>query len=127
MAKIKALVILLLGLVPVACGPHAIVMKTGLDTPAQHVANGRQLLDRGKLGDAIREFNRAKELDPHYVAAYVGLGITLGLKGDTETGFAYLDQAREMAVNEQEAAEVRNGYKRLAEIKCQNSALPPQQ
>ena len=103
------------------------MVRPGLDTPAQHVANGRQLLDRGKLADAVREFSRAKELDSRYVSAYIGLGIALGLKGDLTAGFASMNQAREMAVSEQDAAQVRKGYEKLVEIKRQESALPCKQ
>ena len=127
MSKAKALVILLAGLVAAACGPATIMVRPGLDTPAQHVVNGRQLLDRGKLADAVREFNRAKELDSHYVSAYIGLGIALGLDGDLTAGFASMDKAKEMAVSEQDAVQVRKGYERLAEIKRQKSALPCKQ
>ena len=68
------------------CGPQTIWLRPSLDTPSQHVANGNQLLKRGKLSDACREFRRAREIDPNYTMAYIGLGIALGKKGDVENG-----------------------------------------
>ncbi len=64
-----------------------------LDTPVHHVNNGNTLLKSGKIDDALREFNRARELDPNYSAAYVGLSLVYGLKGDDETSAVYLKKA----------------------------------
>jgi len=64
-----------------------------LDTPVQHVRNGDTLLKAGKIDDAFREFSRAKELDPNYSPAYVGLSLVYGLRGDDETSAMYLKKA----------------------------------
>jgi len=122
MAKARCLVVLLLGVLIAGCGPDTIFVRPGLDTPAQHVANGHQLLQRGKVDDACREFKRAKELDPHNVKAYVGLGVALGRKGDLSAGVAAMDKARQMASNPQEISEIQNGYKQLNEIKRKNDS-----
>ena len=120
MAKARCLVVLLLGVLIAGCGPDTIFVRPGLDTAAQHVANGHQLLQRGKVEDACREFKRAKELDPRYVKAYVGLGVALGRKGDLSAGVAAMDQARQMASNPQEISEIQKGYEQLDEIKRKN-------
>jgi Tfp pilus assembly protein PilF len=99
-----------------ACGPDTILVRPSLDTPAQHVSNGQQLLDRGKVADACREFNRAKELAPDYIFAYIGLAIAFGYKGDLETGMQHLDQAKAMAKSEEEKQAVQQGYERFFEI-----------
>ena len=117
MAKMRCLVAVWLGFLIVGCGPDTIFLRPGLDTPAQHVENGQQLLHRGKLEDACREFNRAKELDPFYVKAHIGLGIALARMGDLTAASASMDQARRIAGNSQEIAEVRKGYEQLEKIK----------
>jgi len=67
--------------------------KTWLDTPVHHVKNGNTLLKAGKIDDAYREFSRAKELDPNYPPAYVGLSLVYGLKGDDGASAIYLKKA----------------------------------
>ncbi len=117
MAKVRCLVIFCLTVLSAGCGPDTIFVRPGLDTPAQHVDNGHQLLQRGKVEDACREFIRAKELDPHFVEAYVGLGVALGRKGEFAAGLTSIDQARQMATTAQEISAVRKGYEQLDEIK----------
>ena len=126
MAKMRCLVTVWLSFLIVGCGPDTIFLRPGLDTPAQHVENGHLLLQRGKLEDACREFNRAKELDPLFVKAYVGLGIALARKGDLETASASMDQARRIAGNSQEIAEVRKGYEQIEKIKRRQLEPPPE-
>ncbi len=117
MAKVRCLVIFCLTVLMAGCGPDTIFVRPGLDTPAQHVDNGHQLLKRGKVDDACREFKRAKELDPHFVQAYVGLGVALGRKGEFEAGQDSMDQARQMASTPQDISDVQKGYKQLDKIK----------
>jgi tetratricopeptide (TPR) repeat protein len=124
MVKVRCLVTVWLSLLIVGCGPDTIFVRPGLDTPTQHVDNGRQLLRRGKFEDACREFNRAKELDPYFVKAYVGLGLALAYKGDLAAASATMDQARRIAGNSQEIAEVRKGFEELEKIK-QRQIKPP--
>jgi len=79
-----------------ACGPKTKVLDAQLDTPVHHVKNGNMLLKTGKIDAAFREFNRAKELDPMYPQAYIGLGLVHGIKGDYETSFMYMKKAINM-------------------------------
>jgi tetratricopeptide (TPR) repeat protein len=117
MTRVRCLVFFSLAVLFVGCGPDTIFVRPGLDTPNQHVSNGHQLLQRGKVEDACREFKRAQELDPQFVEAYVGLGVALGRKGEFAAGLASLDQARQMASTPQEISQVRKGYEQLDEIK----------
>ncbi len=117
MLKVKCLALFCFAVLIAACGPDTIFVRPALDTPAQHVDNGRQLLHRGKVEDACREFKRAKELDPGFVDAYIELGIALGYKGDFEDGFASMDQAMQMAKTPEQKSRVRKGYEKLNEMK----------
>jgi tetratricopeptide (TPR) repeat protein len=117
MIKIKWIAPFLIGFFLAGCGPDTIFVRPGLDTPSLHVANGYQLLERGKVDDAYREFKRAKELEPYCVKAYVGLGVTLGKMGDFDGGMKTLALAERIAGSAQEHEEVQNGYARLNELK----------
>jgi hypothetical protein len=96
-----------------ACGPKPMAPKAELDTPMHHVKNGNKMLKIGKIDAALREFTRAKELDPKYSPAYVGLGLVHGIKGDYENGFKQLKVARKYAKGEEQKIDVHVGYMRL--------------
>lgn len=96
-----------------ACGPETIFIRQGLDTPSHHVDNGYKLMAYGKQEAALREFDRAKELDPNYAPAYVGIGIVYGMQGDLEKGRSYMTQAEKLAQNEDQRQEVKMGFERL--------------
>jgi hypothetical protein len=121
MSNRKTLMAVLAGLVIMGCGPETIFVRPSLDTPAQHVANGQQLLDQKKIEDACREFNRARELDPQFIGAYIGLGVASGLKGDFQSGFAIMDHAKQMAADDQQLSAVRQGYEQLVRIQHQQN------
>lgn len=104
---------LLVVLTLVGCGPRTIFVRPGLDTAAQHVSNGYQLIEMHKWNDACREFQRAKDLDPNYTDAFVGLAIAYGGKGDFENGFKILDAARRIAVGQEELDKIRKADERL--------------
>jgi tetratricopeptide (TPR) repeat protein len=127
MRKITYLVILLLVLVVLGCGPDTIFLRPGLDTPSVHVANGNKLLERGKVDDAYREFQRAKVLDPSYTPAYIGLGIVLGQKGHIDDGLKTLDMASDMADNDKDRIAVEQGYHQLNELKRNQDEKPANQ
>jgi tetratricopeptide (TPR) repeat protein len=113
----KWLVHFISGVLLLGCGPDTIFVRPGLDTPSQHVANGHQLLERGKIDDACREFVRAKELDPNYIKAYVGLGVALGKKGEIDAGMQTLAIAKEKAGSKRDAEVIQKGYDELNRIK----------
>jgi tetratricopeptide (TPR) repeat protein len=124
MPKTTYLIVLLLGFVAFGCGPDTIFLRPGLDTPSVHVANGNSLLERGKVDDAFREFQRAKTLDPSYTPAYIGLGIVLGRKGLIDDGLKTLDLASEMADNDKDRTAVERGYLQLHELRRNQHNLP---
>jgi len=97
----------------IGCGPQTIFVRPGLDTPAQHVSNGYLLLEQEKWEDACREFERAKDLDPSYTEAFVGLALAVGSKGDIEDGYKLLDHARRVAASPEEQLRIQNAYERL--------------
>jgi tetratricopeptide (TPR) repeat protein len=109
------------------CGPDTIWLRPGLDTPSQHVSNGRQLLDRAKVDDAIREFKRARELDPTYSPAFVGLAIAMGRSGDMQGGLETLKQAERLAQTPEERDMVADGYRQLYEILQKKGSEPPRE
>ena len=76
-----------------SCAPTSMGTNSWLDTPVHHVKNGNTFLKSGKIDDALREFNRAKELDANYSDAYLGLSLVYGLKGDDAASAAYLKKA----------------------------------
>ncbi len=96
-----------------ACGPKPMAPKAELDTPMHHVKNGHKMLKAGKIDAALREFTRAKELDPKYSPAYVGLGLVQGMKGDYENGFKQLKMAGKYADGNDQKNAVHVGYMRL--------------
>ncbi|MBW2200869.1 MAG: hypothetical protein JRF71_08530 [Deltaproteobacteria bacterium] len=88
-----------------ACGPKTIMPQATLDSPRHHVSNGQALLANEKINAAFYEFNRAKELDPKYAPAYVGLGLVAGFRGNFENGLTNIKDARKYAQgNEQKVA-----------------------
>jgi hypothetical protein len=84
-----------------------------LDTPGHHVKNGHKMLKTGKIDGAFREFNRAKELDPKYSPAYVGLGLVYGIRGEYENGFKQLKIANKYADGNKQKINVNVGDMRL--------------
>ena len=80
-----------------ACGPKTIMSQATLDSPRHHVSNGKTLFANEKINAAFYEFHRAKELDPKYAPAYVGLGLVAGFRGDFENGLTNIKNARKYA------------------------------
>ena len=112
---ISALAVLI---VITGCGPETIRLMSGLDTPSHHVFNGNNLLQRGKFEAARQEFARATELDPNYSPAYVGLGLVFGRQGDIDKAYDYMAKAEELASDEEQKADVADGYEELNELKA---------
>ncbi len=113
---VSAVILAAMVLAASACGPIVVYPKAELDTPVRHVFNGNQLLKIKKLDAALREFQRAVELDPEYVPGYVGLGLAYGLKGDNPRGMQIMEQANSLAATDEEHQLVRDGFKRLLEL-----------
>jgi tetratricopeptide (TPR) repeat protein len=99
-----------------ACGPDTILVRPALDTPALHVANGKKLLERGKIQPAYQEFMRAKELNPNYAPVYVGLGLVHGHNGDLAAGLESISHAKALAKTKEERECVEKGYRKLYDL-----------
>ncbi len=96
-----------------SCGPETIFLRLKLDTPGHHVATGMRFLDTDKFSHAFREFNRAKELDPDYSPAEIGLGLVHGIRGDFETGLKHMKKAASSAQGIKQKTGVNIGIMRL--------------
>jgi len=95
------------------CAPKARAPVSALDTSEHHVFTGMKLLESGKLSDAEREFNLAKELDHTYAPAYRGLGLVFAYKGEFKEAFKNMSRAKKLAKSEEEEARVYIGFMRL--------------
>jgi len=102
-------VVLLIG----NCAPRAITPIHTLGTPEHHIQSGMRLLEKGRLTDAEREFELAIEFDRSYAAAYRGLAIVLGYRGNFKEAFQYMEKAEVLAKGKQEKALVYVGFMRL--------------
>jgi len=96
-----------------ACGPKAEAPKAKLDTPQHHVKNGNKLLDNGKIDAAFYEFNRAKELDPEYAPAYIGLGLVAAYRADFAGGLKTMKVARKYSSDGEQNRSVSVGFMRV--------------
>jgi tetratricopeptide (TPR) repeat protein len=110
---LSVLPLLFLILIISGCAPKESVPISILHTPEHHVVTGMKLLESGKLLDAEREFNLAKELDPEYSPAFRGLGLVLAYKGDLKPAFDTMSHAQRLARTKQEEALVYVGLMRL--------------
>ena len=112
--KTVTLVLLSISLLFVfSCGPKPVAPKAALDTPEHHVSNGNKLLKANKIEDAFKEFNRAKDLDPKFSPAYVGLGLVYGFRNDFENGFKSLKKAAKYSKGKPQELAVLIGNMRL--------------
>ena len=96
-----------------ACGLKAEAPKVKLDTPQHHVKNGNKLLQNGKIDAAFYEFTRAKELDPEYAPAYMGIGLVEAYRGDFANGLKTMKTARKYARDDEQKRSVSVGYMRV--------------
>jgi tetratricopeptide (TPR) repeat protein len=96
-----------------ACRPALRAPEAELDTPEHHVMNGMKLLKKGRIDDAFRDFNRAKELDPKFSGAYVGLGLVWGHRGDFKKAMNNMALSKKYAHTKEEEANTCIGLMRL--------------
>ncbi len=96
-----------------ACRPAVRAPEAELDTPEHHVMNGMKLLKKGKIDDAFRDFNLAKELDPKFSGAYVGLGLVWGHREDFKKAMKNMKRAKKYADTKAEEANAHIGSMRL--------------
>ena len=75
-----------------SCGPKPIDKESILDTPEMHYRQGNHELQAGHLQDALKEFERAKALDPDYPGAFVGIGMVALEKKDFKVALDWIDK-----------------------------------
>ena len=96
-----------------ACGPQPVKKQSEMDTPEHHVSSGYKYLNAGKYEEAYREFDRARQLDPKFSPAYLGLGLTTAHQEDYETAFDFLGKADKYAKGDEQTYDVNVGYMRV--------------
>ena len=95
------------------CAHKTKVAISTLNTPEHHVFTGMKLMESGKLSDAEREFNLAKELDHKYAPAYRGLGLIFAYKGEFKPALKNMSRAKKLARGKEEEVRVYVGFMRL--------------
>ncbi len=108
--RLMVLAVAVLVLVASGCGPKAAPQTSVLDTPEYHYNQGLKYFSKDQYDDAMREFQRAVDLDPKSPLGYIGKGLVLGQKGDFKTAFENMDKAKS---NETRGIEARIGMIRL--------------
>lgn len=88
-----------------------------LDTPEHHTFNGFKLINRGRLDDAQREFERSLQLQPTFSPARRGMGLVSGMKKHYEPAFESMDLAKDYAKGKKEVALAYVGFMRLHMMK----------
>ncbi len=94
--KKKSLLFLMTALalaLALGCGTKALKQESVLDTPDNHFSQGMRELDRGNIANALKEFDRAKALDPNYPEAYAGVGLALAYQKNYDKALESVDQA----------------------------------
>ena len=89
---LTATIILLAFALIIGCGPKPITKESVLDTPDNHFSQGIRELDRGNLDEAMKEFDRAKALNPKYAEAYSGMGLVWAERGDFKKALDLADE-----------------------------------
>ncbi|MFH1675348.1 MAG: S-layer homology domain-containing protein [Pseudomonadota bacterium] len=106
-----------------ACGAKGIKPETPMDTPEHHNLVGTSLFEKGDFAGAVKEFERAKDLDPGYALAYVGIGLSRGKMNDTKGAFAAMEKADDLAESKDEKISVHVGMIRLHTLSRQEDWL----
>lgn len=96
-----------------ACGPQPVKKQSEMDTPEHHVTSGYKYLNAGKYDDAFREFDRARQLDPKFGPAYLGLGLTKAYQQEYEPALDFLGSAKKYAKGDEQTYDVWVGYMRV--------------
>jgi tetratricopeptide (TPR) repeat protein len=59
----------------IGCGPKPVKEQSVLDTPENHFSRGMVEFEKDNLAEALKEFERAKALNPDYAEAYSGMAL----------------------------------------------------
>lgn len=109
-SRLILLLCMITALVVAGCGPKAAPPTSVLDTPEYHYNQGLKFLDKDQTDDAMREFQRAVDLDPKSPLGYIGKGLVLGKKGDFKAAIENMEMAKD---REKKGIESRIGMIRL--------------
>ncbi|MBN1106834.1 MAG: S-layer homology domain-containing protein [Deltaproteobacteria bacterium] len=88
-----------------------------LGTPELHVSNGYKLIKMGRYDDAEGEFEKALGHAPENSAAFKGIGLVKGYKGDFGPAFQSMEKAQFLARGKEEELAVYVGWIRLHTMK----------
>ncbi len=112
--RFMILMAVVVALVVSGCGPKAAPSTSPLDTPEYHYNQGLKYFEKEQLDDAMREFQRASDLDPKSPLGYIGKGLVFGQKGDFKAAFENMEKAKS---NESKGIEARIGMIRLDSLR----------
>jgi tetratricopeptide (TPR) repeat protein len=104
---------LVVTLLAVACGSGSVPTIYQIDTPNYHVRTGNKMLGFYKIDSALREFDRAIELDPKFSPAHIGQGLAYAHMGDFVAGLDALDRADRFARGKDQEVAAMVGYMRF--------------
>jgi len=91
--RILGLLVLAIFVLSIAgCGTKAIKEESVLDTPENHFNQGMRQFERGDLTAALKEFNRAKALNPDYGLAFSGMALVYAKQGDFKKAYDFADK-----------------------------------
>jgi len=110
MKRLTVLMLVIVALVAMGCGPKAAPSTSVLDTPEYHYNQGLKFLDKNQMDDAMREFQRAVDLDPKSSLGYIGKGLVFGQKGDFKAAYENMEKGKSNATK---GIEARIGMIRL--------------
>lgn len=107
-ATIVTIILCILALT--ACGPQPVKKQSEMDTPEHHVTSGYKYLKQNRFDDAYREFDRARQLDPKFSPAYVGLGLTTAHQQSWDQALAFMGMADKYADTDDQTYDAAVGY-----------------
>lgn len=87
------IILALVALLAIGCGPKAIKEASVLDTPENHFNQGMRELDRGNLTSAQSEFDRAVALNPNYAEGFSGMALVSAKQNDYKKAYELADKA----------------------------------
>ena len=110
MKRLMSLMVVIVALVAVGCGPKAAPSTSVMDTPEYHYSQGLKYLDKEQIDEAMKSFDRAVALDPKSPLGYIGKGLAFGKKGDFKLAYENMEKGKS---HETKGIEARIGMIRL--------------
>jgi tetratricopeptide (TPR) repeat protein len=110
MKRLITLMVVIVALVAVGCGPKAAPSTSVMDTPEYHYSQGLKYLDKEQIDEAMKSFDRAVALDPKSPLGYIGKGLAFGKKGDFKLAYENMEKGKS---HETKGIEARIGMIRL--------------